>query len=181
MPIPLFPLRTVLFPQGLLPLRIFEQRYLDMVADCMKSQSTFGVVLIREGREVGPATTYNLGTEARIVDWFQGSDGLLGLHVEGARRFQIQSVSITPAGLHLGEVAFLSEENKQPVSEDFSYMTAMLEGIIERMPDELQFQDPQPNDPHWLVSRLAEILPIGIGRNDRNASSAPQWRPGWHT
>ena len=162
MALPLFPLRTVLFPCGLLPLRIFEQRYLDMVADCLKSQSTFGVVLIREGGEVGPATTFNVGTEAKIVDWFQGNDGLLGLHVQGCRRFEIQSVSISPAGLHEGEVAFHETEDAVEVPGQYAYMAEMLETIIQRMPDELQFQNPDLADANWLVARLAEILPIGL-------------------
>ncbi len=162
MVLPLFPLRTVLFPGGLLPLRVFEQRYLDMVAQCLKSQSTFGVVLIREGGEVGPATTFNLGTEARIVDWFQGSDGLLGLHVEGGRRFEVQSVQISSAGLHQGEVRFYEAEDSSTVPAQYAYMAEMLETIIQRMPDELQFQNPNLDDANWLVSRLAEILPIGL-------------------
>ncbi|MEM7283855.1 MAG: LON peptidase substrate-binding domain-containing protein [Pseudomonadota bacterium] len=162
MTIPLFPLRTVLFPEGLLPLRIFEPRYLEMVTHCLKNQTGFGVVLIREGREVGPATTFNLGTEATIVDWFQGSDGLLGLHVSGRRRFEIQSVTISESGLHQGEVRFLPDDAEPVIPDQFAYMGEMLESIISRMPDEVQFQNPQTTSPNWLVARLAEILPIGL-------------------
>ena len=75
--IPLFPLRTVLYPGGPLPLRIFEPRYLDMISRCLKNDAPFGVVLIREGSEIGPATTYEIGTLAKIIDWYQGSDGVL--------------------------------------------------------------------------------------------------------
>jgi len=78
----------VLFPGGPLPLRIFEQRYLDMISSCLKNDSPFGVLLIREGAEVGPATTYDVGTLARITDWYQGSDGLLGVTATGSRRFR---------------------------------------------------------------------------------------------
>ena len=81
--VPLFPLSTVLFPGGPLPLRIFEARYVDMISRCMKDDSPFGVVLIREGDEVGPAKTHDIGTLARIVDWYQGSDGLLGVTARG--------------------------------------------------------------------------------------------------
>ena len=79
MQVPLFPLNTVLFPGGPLPLRIFEPRYLAMVSDCVSNDSPFGVLLIRKGGETGPASTHEVGTLARISDWYQGSDGLLGI------------------------------------------------------------------------------------------------------
>ncbi|MEM9207821.1 MAG: LON peptidase substrate-binding domain-containing protein, partial [Pseudomonadota bacterium] len=88
---PLFPLRTVLYPGGPLPLRIFEARYLDMISNCLKTESPFGVLLIREGAETGPASTYEVGTLARITDWYQGSDGLLGVTAIGERRFRLLS------------------------------------------------------------------------------------------
>ena len=77
MRVPLFPLNTVLFPGGPLPLRIFESRYIDMISERMKADAPFGVLLIRSGQESGPAKTYGVGTLARISDWYQGSDGLL--------------------------------------------------------------------------------------------------------
>ena len=88
--IPLFPLRTVLFPDGHLPLRIFEQRYLKMVRDCARSDSGFGVCLIVEGEEaIAPVKTAQVGTLAQIVDWYTLEDGLLGVSVLGTRRFRL--------------------------------------------------------------------------------------------
>ena len=84
MHVPLFPLSTVLFPGGPLPLRIFEARYLDMIGERVKNDAPFGVLLIREGRETGSATTFDVGTLARVTDWYQGSDGLLGVTALGA-------------------------------------------------------------------------------------------------
>ena len=81
--VPLFPLHTVLYPGGPLPLRVFEARYLDMISHCLKSETNFGVVLIREGKETGPVTMHEVGTLARITDWYQGSDGLLGVTAIG--------------------------------------------------------------------------------------------------
>src|SRR6185503_20499344 len=82
--IPLFPLNTVLFPGGPLPLRIFEPRYVDMVRYCMRERAPFGVVLIRAGTEVGQVTSAaDVGTSARIVDFFQLPDGLLGITCVG--------------------------------------------------------------------------------------------------
>jgi len=88
--IPLFPLNAVLFPGGSLPLRIFEARYIDLVRNCMRSGDGFGIVLIVEGPEAGgPAQTCDVGTYARIIDFSQQPDGLLGIHAVGERRFRI--------------------------------------------------------------------------------------------
>ena len=84
--VPLFPLSTVLFPGGPLPLRLFETRYIDMVGHCMRDEVPFGVVAIREGREVGPSEVAEVGTLATISDFYQGSDGLLGITALGAER-----------------------------------------------------------------------------------------------
>ena len=92
MNVALFPLSTVLYPGGPLPLRIFEPRYLDMISDCLKNDKPFGVLLIRSGSDTGPATTYEVGTLARITDWYQGSDGLLGITAVGEQRFRLISV-----------------------------------------------------------------------------------------
>ena len=96
MEVPLFPLNTVLFPGGPLPLRIFEPRYLDMVSRCMKDDMPFGVVLIREGAEVGPASTCEVGTLARIVDYCTSGVAPKVRSMPGAR-----GTAITPAGLGL--------------------------------------------------------------------------------
>ena len=109
MEIPLFPLRTVLYPGGPLPLRIFEQRYLDMISRCMKSESPFGVLLIREGSETGPARTFDVGTLAQITDWYQGSDGLLGVTATGTDRFRRTSERRQDDGLLVGEIFKLIE------------------------------------------------------------------------
>jgi Lon protease-like protein len=104
---PLFPLNTVLFPDGPLPLRIFEPRYLDMISGCMKQDKPFGVLLIKDGHEAGPATTHSVGTLARVTDWYQGSDGLLGITAIGTERFRLQSVEQQSDGLNVGEIELL--------------------------------------------------------------------------
>lgn len=108
--IPLFPLNIVLFPGGPLPLRIFETRYLDMVRNCMRHSTGFGVVLIRSGAEVGFAETYDVGTTAKIVDFHQLQGGLLGLSCVGEQRFRIQSHRRQSDGLAIGEVEPLAAE-----------------------------------------------------------------------
>ena len=91
--IPLFPLRTVLFPGAVLPLRIFEQRYLAMIRDCARNNTGFGVCLIREGEEaVSPVKPAQVGTYAQIVDWYTLEDGLLGVTTIGTDRFRSETV-----------------------------------------------------------------------------------------
>ena len=88
--IPLFPLSTVLFPGGVLPLRIFEARYLDMIGECLREQKGFGVCAIRSGSEVGRAAScYNVGTLAAVEDFGRSEDGLLAIVAHGERRFRI--------------------------------------------------------------------------------------------
>jgi len=103
--LPIFPLNTVLFPGGLLPLRIFEPRYLDMVGKCMREGTDFGVVLIVSGAETGAvAQLAAVGTGARVVDFSTLPDGLLGVMCRGSRRFQLRSHRTQPDGLHIGAI-----------------------------------------------------------------------------
>src|SRR5271163_1164278 len=112
--IALFPLNIVLFPEGPLPLRIFETRYVDMVRSCMREDRRFGVALIKEGAEVGPAETFDVGTMAKIVDFHQLSDGFLGLSCVGEQRFRIRSRSRQLDGLNLAEVEWMEAEPDLP-------------------------------------------------------------------
>ena len=114
--LPLFPLRTVLFPGGVLPLRLFEPRYVDMVSHCMRENIGFGVVLIRAGvearssREDSQPDIFEVGTEARIVDFNQADNGLLGIVSHGSRKFAIKETREQSDHLLIGEVEFLPEE-----------------------------------------------------------------------
>src|SRR5258706_11142085 len=111
--LPLFPLRTVLFPGGLLPLRIFEPRYIDMVGRCMRTESCFGVVHITAGGEVGTVSGLaSVGTNPRIVDFERRPDGLLGLLCRGERRFVLRTRSTQDDGLHVGRVEWLPPDER---------------------------------------------------------------------
>lgn len=108
--LPIFPLKTVLFPGCRLPLQIFEQRYLEMVKSCLKREQGFAVVLISKGHEVGlTPNIFSVGTEAVIVDWNQLDNGLLGITVEGTSRIAIGPTQTQSDGLLLGEVKPLTE------------------------------------------------------------------------
>lgn len=161
--IPLFPLRTVLFPGGYLPLRIFEQRYLTMVRECARSDSGFGVCLIREGEEaVSPVKTTEVGTYAQIIDWYTLQDGLLGVSATGTVRFKTENAWQEDDGLFRAEVQVLPEPPASPVPEAFSILSDVLARFMEKV--EHQYPEYTPahlQDASWVGYRLAELLPLG--------------------
>ena len=161
MKVPLFPLRTVLYPGGPLPLRIFEPRYLDMISACMKSDSLFGVLLIREGNETGPAETYDVGTLARITDWYQGSDGLLGITAVGEQRFRLLSTERQSDGLNVGTVELIDEGLKAKLPDEYEPMAQILAGVLGNLGRLYEPLDKNYEDAGWVGYRFAEILPIG--------------------
>lgn len=158
--IPLFPLRTVLYPGGPLPLRIFETRYVDMVSACLKEDFPFGVLLIREESETGPASTYEIGTLARINDWYQGSDGLLGVTAIGERRFRLVAAKRQRDGLNIGDVELLEDEEPSPLPDDCRSMAQILAGVLGNLGKLYESLDTNYEDAGWVSYRFAEILPI---------------------
>jgi uncharacterized protein len=190
--IPLFPLGIVLFPGGPLPLRIFETRYIDMVRRCMREGRGFGVVLIREGHEVGTQEThlYEVGTMAEIVDFHQLADGLLGLTCVGRERFRIRERSRQPDGLNLGEVELIAVEPTVPVPSRHSRLSHLLSTVLPQLGEVYAGIEMRLDDAAWVGHRLAEILPIPLAdkqayleiddpleRLDRLASLAPLASP----
>lgn len=160
--IPLFPLQTVLFPGGPLPLRIFEPRYVDMISRCLKSGVGFGVLLIKAGEETGPASMQQLGTVATIVDWDQLNDGTLGVVVIGGARFLLRSSRRRDDGLNVGIVDLLEPEPVVPLPESFHDMTRLLEGVFEDLGPHYRHVTPDFGDAGWVGCRLAELLPIDV-------------------
>jgi uncharacterized protein len=190
--IPLFPLNIVLFPGGPLPLRIFETRYYDMVRRCMREGTGFGVVLIREGREVGADDTdlFEVGTLADITDFHQLSDGLLGLSCVGRQRFRIASRSRQSDGLNLGEVDLIGAEPHVEVPPRHARLASLLKNVLPQLGEVYAKIDMRLDDAAWVGYRLAEILPIPlpdkqsylelddpVERLDRLSSLAPLTNP----
>lgn len=159
--IPLFPLNTVLFPGGPLPLRIFEARYLDLVKRCLREDSGFGVVLIREGVEAGgPAQTFDVGTYARIVDFSQQPDGLLGIRALGQARFRILERRRASDGLNFADVEWLAPDLPQPLPEEFAELGPALDSALTQIGEPYLDIERRPGDAAWVAGRLAEILPL---------------------
>ena len=160
--IPLFPLNIVLFPDGPLPLRIFETRYVDMVRRCMREDGCFGVVLISAGLEAGPAQTYDVGTTAKIIDFHQLQDGLLGLSCVGQRRFRILQKSVAKDGLNLGEIEWLAEGPVLSVPARHAPLAELLRVVLPQLGEVYTGIDMRLDDAAWVGQRLAEILPIEL-------------------
>jgi len=156
----LFPLHIVLFPGGPLPLRIFETRYVDMVRSCMRTASSFGVVLIRTGNEVGPAETFDVGTTASIVDFHQLSDGFLGLSCIGSQRFHINTRNVQANGLNVAGVDWLPPEPTLSVPERHASLSQLLESVLPQLGEGYTNMELKLDDAAWVGHRLAEILPI---------------------
>ena len=162
MQIPLFPLNTVLFPGGPLPLRIFEPRYLDMLSHCMKDNTPFGVLLIREGDEVGPATTFEVGTLASVTDWYQGSDGILGVTAIGTERFRLLSAEQQDDGLNVGEVEILPTLTSRTLPPEYAPLAKILAHVLDEFGRLYEGLDRHYDDAVWVAYRVLEVLPVPL-------------------
>lgn len=179
--LPLFPLHTVLFPGGVLPLRIFEQRYVDMTKACLANDTTFGVVLIRSGDEVmrdkerAAPEFAAIGTEARILEWDMPELGILHVRAQALKRFSVSRHSVGANGLLTGDVTALPDEPSRPVAENFAPLVRLLELIATRVgPRQFppEFYETTAgavprrtrllDDASWVGYRLAEVLPLPL-------------------
>lgn len=159
--LPIFPLNTVLFPGGQVTLKLFEQRYLDMAAACMKDGKPFGVCLIAAGKETGtPAEPHPIGTLAEIAGWEVPQLGILVLNVRGGQRFRILEKQADPDGLLKAKVELIPDTADVPVPPERLRLLPLLKRIVldqgrEKMPEPHRFEDAD-----WVGCRLTEILPV---------------------
>jgi uncharacterized protein len=161
MRLPLFPLNNVLFPGGVLPLRIFEPRYLEMISTCMKEGTGFGIALILSGSEVGEAAkTYDIGSYVRIIDWTLRDDGLLGISVQSEGRFRILASEVRPNQLIHADVELMEEQHPKTLPPQYSAAVDLLRDIINKVGGHYAELEPQYDDLLWVSGRLAELLPI---------------------
>jgi len=172
MQVPLFPLNAVLFPGGPLPLRIFEPRYLTMVSDCVQNDTPFGVLLIRDGAGAEPATTHEVGTLARISDWYQGSDGLLGITAVGEHRFRVISSHRESDGLNVGRIEILPDEPAMPLPEEYHSMPHILAGVLDDLGHLYEPLEWHMDDAAWVASRFVEILPMDLEQKQQCLESS---------
>lgn len=165
--IPIFPLNAVLFPGGVLPLRIFEARYMDMVRDCMQRSEGFGICLLRSGVEVGDtATPEDVGCLAEILEWDMPKVGMLHIRALGTQRFRIRQLQAQPDKLLRADIDWIAPDSGRPIAPEHIKCVGLLRSIVE----ESQAKNtPVPlaeplhyDDSSWLSNRLCEVLPISM-------------------
>jgi hypothetical protein len=162
--LPLFPLNTVVFPGGRLPLRIFEQRYFDMVKQAIADNTPFGICAIRDGAETGtPAVPHEVGTRVHVTDWDMPQTGILHIDTQAQERFVIRSTRTEPGGLLIGSVEAVSSEAAAAVPDDLELAVEILRHIVDEYGD-AHFPTPHAFDNAvWVGYRLSEVLPLKLG------------------
>ena len=161
--LPLFPLQTVLFPRAPLPLRIFEARYLEMVRECSRTGSGFGVVLLEPAADGRPAHHASIGTEALIEDFSTLEDGLLGIQARGGRRFRIHRTTARDNGLLMGQVEWLAAEPVRPVGPEYAALDTLYREIVVQV-GHAELPEVDADDAGQLGMALASILPLDTAR-----------------
>ncbi|WP_427926664.1 LON peptidase substrate-binding domain-containing protein [Xanthomonas campestris] len=164
--LPLFPLHSVLLPGAAIGSRVFERRYLDLVRDCGRTGSSFGVCLILDGSDVGaPAVPAAYGTEVRIEDFDVGADGVLVLRLRGTRRFRVQRSRVRDNGLAVGEVSWCEPDSDDELRPEHGLLATVLERMLEQVGGEFASAGPGLLDQAaWVGWRLAELLPLSEGQ-----------------
>ncbi len=159
--IPLFPLHTVLYPDGQLPLRIFEPRYVDMVSKCLKNNTGFGVCLIKQGAETGPvATCFNIGTYAEIIDFSRQTNGLLTITIQGKKRLRVLQTAVRSNNLLTGDIDWIAPNEAEEDMEQYPLLKELYQHIVENYDTLYEYEERLSVSPAVLSYRLAEFLPF---------------------
>ena len=173
--LPLFPLQTVLFPQGLLKLRVFETRYLDLVTLCLRTGAPFGVVCILEGSEVRqpgdkPLRFEAIGVLAHVRELDAEQSGILILRCQGSQRFTLSSPSQRADGLWLAKAQVHPDDETQAVPPELARCADALGDALVALAAQGHNPVPMPhrlNDAGWVANRWCELLPIPIAAKQR--------------
>jgi hypothetical protein len=162
--LPLFPLQAVLFPRGRMSLKIFEQRYLELMKDCLGSNKPFGICAIREGQEVGePATPFEVGTQARIIQWDMPEPGIFHVVVEGEERYIARKWRPQHNGLIVADVDSFTAEEPVAVTDDLRLAVDVLKQIMVDIGEKHFGPERHFDDAVWVGFRLSESLPFTLG------------------
>ncbi len=176
--LPLFPLGTVLFPGGVLPLRVFEVRYLDMIRRCIESGAPFGVVALREGTEVrtpgGSERFWDMGTLATIDMHQNPQPGLMVIRANGHQRFRIESSELLKHGLWVADVERIEDDPSVGVPADLQSAAHALERVVQSLKASQVPQEKLPiteplrlDDCAWVANRWCELLPLPLELKQR--------------
>lgn len=184
MQVPLFPLRAVLFPGGLLPLRVFELRYTDMVRDCMRSGTPFGVVLRTDPEDVAdnpdqpaiPEGHYHVGTLASVVDFDMREPGILMIAAQGGQRFTIENTHAQRNGLIVAQVALIPADEPASIASEYAVCVEVLDRVVREIEHQFKVATKAGENPFcrmvskpyglddavWVSNRHAELMPIPL-------------------
>ncbi|WP_198266131.1 LON peptidase substrate-binding domain-containing protein [sulfur-oxidizing endosymbiont of Gigantopelta aegis] len=166
--LPLFPLKSMLLPEGALALKVFESRYLDMLTQCEKKEGGFGICLIKEGSEVGRAPDiYSVGTLVQITFWEYRKDGLLGISVKGEQKFKVLSQQVQKNELIVAEVELINKESEVVLPEQYLPMVNVLKKIFAALQHPYITLTKKYNDASWVGSRLSELLPLSMEKKQQ--------------
>jgi Lon protease-like protein len=162
--IPLFPLNVVLVPEGHLPLRIFERRYLDMVRECAGQGKPFGVVTVLPSDSPETRSAHaRLGTAALINDFHTLEDGLLGIVAQGQNKFTVEATRSRDDGLLVGTVRYQPADEPLTLPPEFGLLADIVRGFIDKVGNDYPaFESPRLDDAVWVGYRLTELLPLEL-------------------
>ena len=164
--IPLFPMHAVLFPHGRMFLQVFEPRYLDLIGQCMKEDSGFGLVWLKQGQEVYRSNELvdpqlaQIGTYAKIVDWDSLPSGLLGVTIEGSDRFRLLTSYQRKDHLHMGEIEWIEAAGAIELPENYAELWGLLQTLLDHPHVDRLKLNPVVNDVDAVSCLLAQLLPI---------------------
>lgn len=164
--IPLFPMHAVLFPHGRMFLQVFEPRYLDLIGQCMKEDSGFGLVWLKQGQEVYRSNELvdpqlaQIGTYAKIVDWDSLPSGLLGVTIEGGDRFRLRTSYQRKDHLHMGEIEWIEAAGAIELPENYAELWGLLQTLLDHPHVDRLKLNPVVNDVDAVSCLLAQLLPI---------------------
>lgn len=181
--IPLFPLHVVMFPRGRLNLQIFERRYIDLVTNCMRTSSGFGICLLKEGEEIiqegTNQTIHRTGTYSNIIDWDQLENGLLGITVEGSAKFSIEDCWQSDSGVLQGNVQFNETDNVDretiPLDDQYTALADLLQNLESHPLVEQKKLIIDYNNLWDLGWRLSELIPIEIEQKQQLLEIDDPW------
>ena len=160
---PIFPLKSIVLPGGLFPLRIFERRYLDMVTKCIKHDDGFCISLVKkEAPDSYVTEIYEYGSWVKIYDWNQLEDGLLGITVEGQDIVKISNTSLDNENLLRGEIERLDSEKEYLIPQKYTTLSKFYKKIYPMIKTFIHYKEERFADASWVSYRLTECLPIDL-------------------
>ena len=160
---PIFPLRSIVLPGGLFPLRIFERRYLDMVTTCIKNNEGFCISLVKkEEPDLYVKDVFEYGSWVEITDWNKLQDGLLGITVEGKNIVKISNTSLDKENLLRGKIKKLDLEKEYLIPQQYLVLSKFYKKIYPNLKDFMSFKQERFSDASWIGYRLTELLPIEL-------------------